>query len=100
MATQTMFASGLIINLVCETCEEKPCPHRNWLEKNSCPRIVDYNEKLGKCCATCLHLAADKYCSKMADGKKITPRTNFRRFLIDDIFHRTCDKWGNTYEEE
>ncbi len=100
MATQKMYASGLIINLVCETCEEKPCPHKTWIAKNACPRIVNYNEKLGRCCATCMHLAADKYCSKMADGKKITPRTNFRQFLIDDIFHRTCDKWGNTYEEE
>ena len=95
-----MYASGLIINLVCETCEEKPCPLKTWIAKNACPRIVSYNEKLGRCCATCLHLAADKYCSKMADGKKITPRTNFRQFLIDDIFHRTCDKLGNTYEEE
>ena len=99
MATQKMYASGLICEVVCSTCENRPCPHKTWLEKNACPRIVDCNEKLGHCCATCLNLAADKYCSEMAKEKKINARTNFRQFLIDDIFAHTCDKWTNEYED-
>lgn len=94
-----MYASGLICEVVCSACEDKPCPHTSWLEKNACPRIVSYNEKMGQCCATCMHLAAGKYCSKMADGKKIDSRTNFWQFRINDIFNHTCDKWTNTYEE-
>lgn len=101
MATKTMYASGLIINLVCETCEEKPCPHRNWLAKNACPRIVAYNEKLGRCCATCMHLVQEKYCGEKARGTRIEASTDLSRFLIpDDIFRNTCSHWTNTYEEE
>lgn len=100
MATQTMYASGLIINLVCVTCEEKPCPYRSWLEKNACPRIIEYNGKLGRCCATCLHLVDEKYCSEKKGNKKIDFRTDFNQFLIDgDIFAHTCNKWTNEYEE-
>ena len=99
MATQKMYASGLICSVVCAECEHKPCPHKTWLAKNTCQKLIGYNEKLGHCCATCLHLVAEKYCGEMASEKKIDSRTNFRQFLIDDIFAHTCDKWTNEYEE-
>ena len=98
--TRTMYASGLICGIVCEECGEKPCPRQNWLAKNACPRIIAYNEKLGKCCATCMHLVAEEYCSEKAGNKKVDASTDFSQFLIEeDIFQHTCEKWTNTYEE-
>ena len=101
MATQTMYASGLICGIVCPECENKPCPRQNWLAKNSCPRIIEYNKRLGRCCATCMHLVAEKYCGEKARKIKIDANTDFRRFIInDDIFEHSCKLWTNTYEEE
>ena len=99
MDTQKMYASGLICKAVCSTCTDKPCPHRTWLERNACPRIINYNEELGRCCATCLHLVAEKYCGERARDKKITVRTNLSPFLVADIFNQTCDKWTNEFED-
>lgn len=100
MTPQILYASGLICYAVCSDCPDKPCPYRNWLAKNDCPKIIEYNEQLGQCCATCCHLVANQYCAELARGKKITPATDFREYLInDDVFKHSCDKWTNIYKE-
>ncbi len=100
MAIQTMYASGLICKIVCPECKDKPCPYKSWVEKNTCPKIIAYNDELGQCCATCMHCVAGEYCKEKAGGEKVDASTDFSRFLIGgDIFEHTCDKWTNTYED-
>ncbi len=100
MATQTMYASGLICSIVCEECKQKPCPHQSWIAKNACPKIVAYNEQLGQCCATCMHCIDEQYCAEKADRKKRNANTDYSQFLIGkDIFQYSCDKWTNHFEE-
>lgn len=108
MATHKMYAYGRLITIVCGDCEEKPC-RRSWSEKNDCPKIVAYNEKLGQCCATCMRCicllqvdgVSDVFCIEKAGGKKVDANTDFSKFLIKkDIFTHSCKKWTNTWEEE
>ena len=101
MATQTMYASGLICGIVCIECEDKPCPFHSWAEKNGCPKIIAYNDRLGQCCATCMHCVAGEYCRQKAGETNVDATTDFSRFLIgEDVFGYSCDKWANTWEEE
>ena len=101
MATQTMYAFGLICGIVCPECKNKPCPYKSWVKKNTCTKIIAYNEKIGQCCATCMHLVAEKYCGEKARMMKYKANTDFSQFLIkDDIFKHSCKLWTNTYEEE
>lgn len=93
----TMYASALIRNLVCDDCENKPCPYKSWLQKNACTKIVSYNEKIGKCCATCLYCMWGEYCSERVKGNKDVDPNDY---LINwDIFEHVCDDWTNTWEE-
>lgn len=82
-----MYASGLICRLVCRDCKEKPCSRQNWMEKNECPKIIEANERLGRCCATCLHCVDWKYCSQ----KRIDPNENVTfnldKYLIRGASH-------------
>ena len=98
--TYTMYASGLIRSLVCDDCENKPCPYKSWLQKNSCPTIVAYCQNLGKCCATCLHCMWGEYCTeKVPEQKKHGAHPD--EFLIDwDIFEHVCEAWTNSWVEE
>lgn len=97
--TYHMYASSLIMGNVCDGCEVKPCPRQSWLSKNECPKIIAFNEQLGKCCATCLHLVLwneCNYCSaKRSEKEKVY--LNLHKYLItEDIFKHSCDKWTNT----
>ena len=100
MQEYKMYASGLITQLVCDHCEEKPCPHTSWLAKNGCPKIISYNEQLGKCCATCLHLIDERYCRKYRTNPDEDFIQNLAKYEIsDDIFKHTCPQWSNTWSE-
>lgn len=94
-----MYAYGLMFDIVCKDCSDKPCPRRSWLEKNACPKIIAKNEELGRRCATCMHLVAGQYCGEKARGKKIDAGTDLSRFLVGDIYRHCCEEWTNTYEE-
>lgn len=98
--TYTMYASGLITSIVCVDCNENPCPRQNWLAKNECTKILDYNEQLGKCCATCLHLVAERYCSQKRKSEKEDVYANRYKYLVkEDIFKHKCKNWTNTWTE-
>lgn len=100
MAMKTMYAYGTICKIVCTECKQNPCPYLNWIKKNTCPKIIEFNKNLGQRCANCMHLVAEKYCKEKANGKKIDSSTDFSKFLInDDIFKHTCDMWTNKYKE-
>lgn len=100
MATQILYASGLVCDIVCGECQDKPCPYRNMQAKNACHKLIEYNEKLGKCCATCIHLVSNIYCGEKARGKKITPSADFQKFVIEeDIFKHSCSDWTNLYDK-
>lgn len=96
-----MSASGLICGIVCIEYKDKPCPYKSWVEKNTCPKIIAFNDKLGHCCATCMNCVAEKYCTEKAGRKKRNSNTDYSQFLNgENIFEYTCDKWTNTCEEE
>ena len=96
--TKIMYAYGNILEIVCSSCPDKPCPKTNWLAKNSCPRIIKYNEKIGKVCANCMHCVENKYCSQMRENKSDNDTIN-NCMIGHDIFKHTCSQWTNTYEE-
>lgn len=94
-----MYASSLICSRVCNNCEEMPCG-KNWLQKNECPKIIAENERLGECCATCLHCVEWKYCSKKRTDPDEDVYANRGKYLIDGPLDKGgCELWDNTWEE-
>ena len=86
------------MGIVCDECENKPCPLRSWVKKNECPRIVAFNNQLGQCCATCMHCIDKIYCS--LKRKKGDTSMDFYKYLIrQDIFKYGCENWTNQYDE-